>query len=526
MGQFSAYPEMAPTEPDYGYTGLPVVYTVVCICESLEDLEAAYAALDETHDDILQPPDDTNRYTLGRTSSGNTVILYEPYRIHHDVPWEVFVTFPCIELQLNIRSGDLAPISPPDFLAANWYLIPDWRSTPTYTLSCHQIPSAILEGFKRKYDKQRYEHTNETPKEWIIPGKIAKIMVDACPDTGSCINVISLDFAREQGWPVRSRPNLPRVKLPGNRSIRPLGVITLPWRFTRESGVYNLDFYILRNCVYPVILGRRFLISSKSLRPGFFYSRFKEREVESKKRKRLCFLGSAGGNRTRGALNGHGAWALADTGSDVMIVSRSFARSLQLEVDTGDNHREWLEFADGSRRRTDGVVMNGEWSFGGDSPKYRDDFFVLDGIETDIILSSGFLLNRIFSTHELFESQDAISHASAIDSLQLYLIKRLGNRLNHLPSPVPLGNPSSWTDDDEQEHARRANAEDLIYRLSEDLRDSAWIEEHKRRAEWDERKASSLTSTPALLPHSYSQSTSKARRKFHIMFWGRGRQRT
>ncbi|KAL2785643.1 hypothetical protein BJX66DRAFT_342886 [Aspergillus keveii] len=525
---------MALTESDYGYTGLSIIYTVVCICESLEDLEAAYAALDETHDGILQPPDDTNRYTLGRSSFGNTVILYEPYRRHHDVPWEVFVTFPWIELQLNIRSGDLAPISPPYFLAANRYLTPgyscidpDWRLTPTYPLTCYQIPSALPEGFKRKYDKQDSEQTNKTPKEWIVSGSVGKIAVDACPDTGSCINAISLDFAREQGWPVRSRPNLPRVKLPGNRSIRPLGVITLPWRFARESGVYNLDFYILRKCVYPVILGRNFLISSRSFRYWTFFSRFKEREVEIRKRRRLCSLGSIGDNRTRGALNGRGAWALADTGSDVMIVSRSFARSLQFEINTGDSHREWLEFADGSRRRTDGVVTNAEWSFGNDTRKYRDDFFVLDGIGTDIILSSGFLLkNRIFSTHELFESEDTISQAPTVEFLDLNLIKRLGNRLSHLPPPVLSDDPSVWTNDDEQEHVRRANAEDLISRLSEDLRESAWIEEHKRRAEWDERKAFSRTSTPALLPHSHSQSTAKARRKFRIMFWGRGRQRT
>ncbi|KAJ0414677.1 hypothetical protein BJY00DRAFT_318594 [Aspergillus carlsbadensis] len=508
---------MALTEPhhDYNhdYTGISslvssVVYTVVCICESSEDLEAAYAALDEIHDDILQPLEDTNRYTLGRTSFGNTVILYEPYRIHDGVPWQLFVTFPWINFQLNICTGDLVPISPPDFLATDRYLSPgyccintDWLSTPTYTLTSYQIPSASPEGFKRKYDKQRSEQTNKTLKEWIVPGSVGKVAVDACPDTGSCINSISLEFAREQGWPVRSRPNLPRVKLPGNRSIRPLGVITLPRRFARESGVYNLDFYILRN-------------------------RFKEREVEIKKRKRLCSLGSVGGNRTRGALNGHGAWALADTGSDVMIVSRSFARSLQLDIKAGDNHREWLEFADGSRRRTDGVV-NAEWSFGDDSCKYRDDFFVLDGIGTDIILSSDFLLkNRIFSTHELFESEEIISQAVSVDILHLNLIKRLANRLDHLPSPVLSDDPSAWTDDDEQEHARRGDTEDLISRLSEDLRESAWIEERKRRAEWNQRKASSQTSTPASIPHNHPKPTAKASRKFRLMFWGKGRQRT
>ena len=49
---------------------------------------------------------------------------------------------------------------------------------------------------------------------------------------------------------------------------------------------------------------------------------------------------------------------------------------------------------------------------------------------------------------------------------------------------------SSWTEEEEVEHERRANAEDAIYALPEHERDTAWTEEYKKRAEWDRRRLS------------------------------------
>jgi hypothetical protein len=170
------------------------------------------------------------------------------------------------------------------------------------------------------FDSRR--HTTEvTRTERIVQGTLNGVDVDCNPDTRSCINAISLEFAQKQRWPIRRLPNLPKVTLPANRSVRPIGVVTLSWRFSGESTLYDVEFIVLPKCVYPVILGRDFLISSKTTNPQLFYRRFKKKREYPERRNCICFLGSSF-DKTRCAFNGHTAWALADTGSDVMVVSR------------------------------------------------------------------------------------------------------------------------------------------------------------------------------------------------------------
>jgi hypothetical protein len=331
---------------------------------------------------------------------------------------------PTLLCEIDDHSGDR------DFYSSNGYAIfePFWAPWPSYIAPLRVLEGAVIEP--HVIIKQVPEHTNIVSKtEWILPGTLDGAAVDAYPDTGSCVNAIPLEFARKQGWLIRSRPNLSKVKLPANRSVRPLGVVTLPWRFSGETTVYNVEFLVLRKCIYRVILGQEFLISSKSLDILHYRRRFKKKRVYSERRKRLCFLGSSF-DKARGAFNGHTAWVLADTGSDVMVVSRQYAVSHNFDIEAGDDFREELEFADGYVRRADGMVLNAEWSFGKGSRKYRDNFFVLDGIDADIILSNSFLFrNRILSTPGLFGSSVHGGQTAPFDSPRLNLIKYLNNRL-------------------------------------------------------------------------------------------------
>jgi hypothetical protein len=164
----------------------------------------------------------------------------------------------------------------------------------------------------------------------------------------------------------------------------------------------------------------------------------------------------------------------------------------QLDIKTDDSYREWLEFADGSVRRAGGMALNAEESFEKGNRKYRNNFFVLDGIDADIILSNDFLFkNRIFSTHRLFRSWDLGGQAAGFDSPRLNLIRKNSFHRSAAQSPQPpapsqSGMPSPLLgvktyidrlsiDDDslawinnEQEQWRQGNAEDLIDKLSED----------------------------------------------------------
>lgn len=129
--------------------------------------------------------------------------------------------------------------------------------------------------------------------------------------------------------------------------------------------MWIVNFHVLEKCVHPVILGRRFLVSTKSLNE--FSYRIQKKQVDCA-RNRLCFLGPTD-TKTRGSLNGHRAWALADTGSDVMVVSPTFAERLGMNIQREADYRVWVGFADGSTRRTQGMVLDAEWSFK-DGTKY------------------------------------------------------------------------------------------------------------------------------------------------------------
>ncbi|OJJ46801.1 hypothetical protein ASPZODRAFT_2031408 [Penicilliopsis zonata CBS 506.65] len=244
--------------------------------------------------------------------------------------------------------------------------------------------------------------------ELVTRGRLHGVLVDGCPDTGSCVNIVSYDFVRRQKWNFQPHSDLPHIQLPGRGTVRPLGTITLPWRFEGEERAYDIIFHVLAKCVHPVILGRKFLASSGSL--GQFFSRMKRKiiSITTGRKNRLFLLDSPRerGVGSWGKLNGHAACALADTGSDVMVISLDFAKSLNLDIETDSWRREWLELADGSITRTKGIVRGVEWTFGDENVKYRCDFVVLDNIEYEVILSNDFLFeNRIFQTQDLFSSE-------------------------------------------------------------------------------------------------------------------------
>lgn len=68
--------------------------------------------------------------------------------------------------------------------------------------------------------------------------------------------------------------------------------------------------------------------------------------------------------RVLGLVNGHAVGAYADTGANVMVISRRFAKQASMRISTGKLHEKELEFADGSTTRTIGMVYSAKWRFG------------------------------------------------------------------------------------------------------------------------------------------------------------------
>lgn len=273
----------------------------------------------------------------------------------------------------------------------------------------------------------RRESPIMTRTEWFTSGILNGVSTDGCPDTGSCINAISADYAKQQGWHFQPRSSLPGVKIPGNGFIRPIGTVTLPWQFKGETPQHKILFHVLPKSIHPVILGRIFLRATKCLDRKFAH-RIQKKMTLCAQKNRLCFLGSRPGH-TWGTLNGRRACALADTGSDVMIISRRFAKSLSLHVDTSPALFQLLEFADGSTRSTHGVVHDAVWSFG-NGRSYKSNFLLLDGMDSDVILSNDFLFeNQIFWDQDLYAtSREAGPGSDTLSAQQLNLIKKASKR--------------------------------------------------------------------------------------------------
>ncbi len=119
---------------------------------------------------------------------------------------------------------------------------------------------------------------------------------------------------------------------------------------------------MLRNSIYDLVLGKKFLDQTKTLTE--FCRRIVKRVRPCiQKGSRLYLLDESPKDRLRCTVNGSEASAFADTGSDLMLVSRDFVRRNKLQVYRGEEYRRQVELIDGSTVLTDGMVLNAELQF-------------------------------------------------------------------------------------------------------------------------------------------------------------------
>lgn len=175
-----------------------------------------------------------------------------------------------------------------------------------------------------------------------------------------------------------------------------LGTVTLPFSFEGEQKSHRLEFNVLRHAVHDVILGSPFLKLTETMTRHVHRIKQKLREACSP---RLCFLGSQ--QYVGGWANGTYVDAMPDTGAHISVMSASFAREHGFAVNTAETHRKDLEFADGSMATTMGVVEGVEWNFESSRGSHWLDVYVLEGLQTDLILDNTFLLDTdAFVLHE------------------------------------------------------------------------------------------------------------------------------
>ncbi len=274
-----------------------------------------------------------------------------------------------------------------------------------------------------------------------VPGTINGLRKDALPDTGADASFISAAFLatlQHRGGgdaenievsPIPTGAGIitPTIQLASGKTVKPNATASVPWRFEGDPRIYRLACYVLPKCAHDVILGDGFLRATETL------TRFTTRitvtlRALGRSLMGLNYMGAHGSDETKakrrlwGYLDGEGVAALADLGSDIMVVSGAYARRRGFQVCREKAGRVQLEFADGSTAWTDGIVGGLEWDFGGMGEKVASDFYVLEDLPVDVALSGDFVFH-----HDVFGKHDeSFRYGGSLGPPRLCNIKLLG----------------------------------------------------------------------------------------------------
>lgn len=249
-----------------------------------------------------------------------------------------------------------------------------------------------------------------------IDGTINDVQIEANADTGSSVNVISMDLARSMG--LTPEPGTQRhILLPAGQKVFSPGRIRGRFKFKNEEKIHELSCVVLENVFYPLVLGSKFLKLTKTFTK---YMHRLKRAFSKSTRISLKMFGEEQ-EFVSGYLNGSNCFAVPDSGSKIMAVSGAFARAHGLEVHRGPNHQHLMEFIDGSEALTDGVIKDLQWQFRLEDMPLRCDFHVIENLPVDAILSSALVDEHdVFSRYEdLLIDMDSLKGSSGIYNIRL-----------------------------------------------------------------------------------------------------------
>jgi hypothetical protein len=134
----------------------------------------------------------------------------------------------------------------------------------------------------------------------------------------------------------------------------------------------------------------------------------------------------------QGYLKGQLTMATPDTGSDVMLVSRAYAKSLGVMIDDNPAGFLQIEFSDGTTAWTSGVVRDVSWRLG--MTEVYCDFYVLDDLCVDVVLSNDYLFEfNVFTEYNHLFLEVALEDEQEFWKLcNVRLISQYGQRLDLL----------------------------------------------------------------------------------------------
>lgn len=229
----------------------------------------------------------------------------------------------------------------------------------------------------------------------------------AYADSGSCKNIMAESCAQQKGLIIRRRPKDVRVFQVGNgKLVTSIGRARAHVRLVKGFDKPRKEwFHILPNCPAAIILGMPFLEAVRILS--------KNRHILEECPPKPCAIDlvlwiSSPRNRIRCNLDGRNVTAIADSGSDLNLMSLSYAQRGGYRIDRRKEVQRCLEFGDGSQEDTVGEVtvynLTLNWcepetaplgpleTHGEDTcPRFSAVFQVLRDLPSDVILGRDLL---------------------------------------------------------------------------------------------------------------------------------------
>ncbi|KAF4467235.1 hypothetical protein FALBO_5894 [Fusarium albosuccineum] len=321
-------------------------------------------------------------------------------------------------------------------------------------------------------------------KNYTVPSRVGHHHVDALPDTGAQSNFISPQLAERVGVVLHEGTET-MIELPGRKLLISPGTAKVPFSFEGESKRHMLDCVVLPGCTSDLVLSGAFLNATSTL--SKFMSRIKESMRNMDRVFRVSLLGNEK-NRLWGSLNGQPVLALPDTGSDVMLVSAEWAEKNKLVIDRGLEHKLKLELTDGSTTFTAGVVRNARWALGNSEQVVSCDFYVLDGLSVDVVLSNDFIFELgLFSRfNHLMANIDSFPDLSEFYNIRL--IGKYSPELSRLEEAYldDLNSSNAFSPEAvKAERVRRDQIRDVIDTLPLSRQEQARRDENNRQEIWD-----------------------------------------
>jgi predicted aspartyl protease len=316
----------------------------------------------------------------------------------------------------------ISPVLPSDWHSCLRYGHPHNISFPEKNVQETACRLPFKQGRKRK----RQQRPNSSRRRiMVLPGLVNGSEALALPDTGAARNMMSERYARSNNIAIQgSSAHRTTYKLANGRSVRSKGKVIVQWKFKGGAQVYELEFQILSDCVYDVIIGQEFLKTSETLCANRHRLQIQKSTPRDVRYVNLCGSPS---QILLGLIDGEAVNALPDTGSEVNIMSEAYAESRGYEIKKIEDDMDELRFADGSSQRTLGKV-NAKWAFHDDpGGSINVTFEVLERCPYEVIIGLDILYE-----HDVYNKHTACLVESAPEKGKALPLNHVGWRSSFL----------------------------------------------------------------------------------------------